>query len=183
LVALEIGCGTGAQLWYLQHEGHLAVGIDRSIVGLRQASDRLRSERQREALALSDAAALPVRGEAFDLVIEVEAFSCNHEDRSRRLWREAARVLRPGGQFVSVAFTPSTHGSQLGERVGERTVIGIPEGPLADIGLVSFINEDDVHTLAAEAGLAIEDVQLRSWTTGPDRWLVDELIVVAQRPL
>ena len=57
--ALELGCGPGAQLWYLERTGYLAVGCDISAIGLRQAAGRLREEGQPPRLALADCSSLP----------------------------------------------------------------------------------------------------------------------------
>ena len=41
---LEVGCGTGANLWFLQREGLKVAGIDSSQEGIRLAKKRLRNE-------------------------------------------------------------------------------------------------------------------------------------------
>jgi SAM-dependent methyltransferase len=180
---LEVGCGPGAQLWFLGHEGHTAVGIDLSEVGIGKAAERLRSEDQTARLAVGDALALPVACASFDLVIDVEAFSCLHEDDTVTAWREAARVTRPGGHLVSIAFTPATRGAAQGRRLGVRTVTDVPDGPIGDLGVVSFLDEPAAHAVAGAAGLELVDVQVRSRTAGAAHDLVEELVLVARRPV
>lgn len=182
LRVLEVGCGPGAQLWYLGHEGHTAVGIDLSEVGIGKARERLRGEGQAPRLAVGNALALPVASASFDLVIDVEAFSCLHEDDTVTAWREAARVARPGGHLVSIAFTPDTHGATQGRSLGTRTVTDVPDGPIGDLGVVSFLDEPTAREVAGAAGLELVDVQLRARTAGCARQRVEELVLVARKP-
>jgi SAM-dependent methyltransferase len=183
LRVLEVGCGPGAQLWFLGHEGHTAVGIDLSEVGIAKASERLRAEDQVARLAVANALALPVAAASFDLVIDVEAFSCLHEDDTLTAWREAARVVRPGGHLVSIAFTPATYGAAQGRRLGTRTVTDVPDGPIGDLGVVSFLDEPTARDVARAAGLELVDVQLRSRTAGVDHDVVEELVLTLRKPV
>lgn len=183
LHVLEIGCGPGAQLWYLEHEGHLSVGVDLSHVGTTRARTRLDQEGVSARLAVGDARLLPLRGATFDLVLDVEAFAHNHEHDYEALWREAARVTRPGGHLLSLGFTKRTFGAGAGTALGTRTVSDIPEGPLAGVGTVAFLSEEVATAAAEAAGLRVEDVQTRAWTVGPRHLLVEELIVLAEKPV
>ncbi len=180
LSVLELGCGTGAQLWYLEHEGHDAVGLDLSAVGLVHAQSRMAEEGCATRLARADAARIPFRSGIFDLVLDVEAFAHNHEDRGSQLWAEAARVLRPAGHLLSFGFTTATTGRTTGVDIGTRTTTGITAGPLADYGEVSFVDDAVVHVLARGAGMRVVDVQLRSRTTGPEHWYIEEQVTLAR---
>jgi SAM-dependent methyltransferase len=185
LRVLEIGCGPGAQLWYLAHEGHRATGLDLSGVGLRQAQRRLQDEALPTTVDLveGDARTLPFADERFDLVIEVEAFAHNHQNEQCVLWREAGRVLNADGVVASIGFTARTHGANTGRQLDTRTVTDIGVGPLRGVGLVSLRAASDGCADATGAGLHVAEAQLRSWTTGPEHWLVEESIVVARKPL
>jgi SAM-dependent methyltransferase len=180
LDVLEVGCGPGAQLWYLEHEGHHAVGLDISAIGLTHARSRLSEEGCARRLVRADAAWLPFRSGVFDLVLDVEAFAHNHEDLAPRLWTEAARVLRPGGHLLSFGFTAATTGRTTGSDTGIRTVTGITVGPLAGYGEVSLVDKGVVQALAKGSGLKVVDAQLRSRTTGPEHWYVEEQVTLAQ---
>ena len=181
LKVLEIGCGPGAQLFFLEHEGHWAVGLDRSRVGLQRAQRRMAALGRKQSLVEADIAALPFRGSAFDVVIDVEALAHNHEQLVPAMWGGVARVLAPGGWFVSVGFTAATHGLVAGTAVGGRSFTDVPDGPLQGWGIVSTIGEDDARALAHRAGFEIDEIQRRGWTTGSSHWWVEELVVVARR--
>lgn len=178
LRVLDIGCGAGAHLWYLAREGFRPVGLDIAHAALERAVARCREERVRAPVAQADSRRLPVRDAAFDLVLDVQAFSCLHERDVPTAWGEVARVLRPGGRFVSIGFTPATAAHLEGRRLAPRTLTDIRSGPLAGLGTISFLDPDALPTGTSPA-LEIEDTQLRSRTTGPDHLLIEELIVVA----
>jgi SAM-dependent methyltransferase len=179
---LEIGCGPGAQLWFLEREGMNAFGADISPVGLNVARDRLADEHLPARLAVADAARLPFRDSAFDIVLEVESFYFMHESVAPDLWREAARVLRPGGRFVSVAFSRTTASCLRGARpTGDRTFVDADDGPFAGLGTVCLASEDDIRNLSASAGLVVEDMQLVSRTVGDPRMHIEEIVTVTYR--
>jgi SAM-dependent methyltransferase len=177
LDVLELGCGPGAQLWYLEHEGHHATGLDLSREGLRLARTRMDEEGHPSRLVCGDLRAIPLASASFDLVIDVEALSCLPHTDVPAAWREAARVLRTGGSFVTLAFTPRTHGAPE----SGLTVSNVADGPLAGLGTISFLTADDAARQAAAAGLDPVDSQLRSRTVGPDQHLVEELVFTARK--
>ncbi|HEY7135175.1 MAG TPA: class I SAM-dependent methyltransferase [Acidimicrobiia bacterium] len=183
---LEIGSGAGAQLWYAEHEGHVAVGVDRSRVGAQRALERLREECLPTRVAVADALALPLADSSFDVVLDVEALAYIGEDETAAAWHEVARVLRPASHFVSIAFTPLTYAWSDGEgtarRIGSRSVDAITSGPLAGTGRTAFLDEATARGLAAEVGLDVVDLQRRGRTAGPSRVWIDELVLTARTP-
>lgn len=95
---LEIGPGYGVTTrWLLERGGRLtAVEVDPELTG------RLRSELGEQAnIRTADGAALPFADATFDTVV---CFTMLHhlpsQERQDRLFRETARVLRPGGTFA-----------------------------------------------------------------------------------
>lgn len=92
---LDVGCGDGAYLGALSRAGAVAFGLDRSRAAAARA---LASIRAGGGVVAGDAAALPFRAGAFDLVLAVTAL-CFVEDPVAAV-REMARALRPGGTLV-----------------------------------------------------------------------------------
>jgi SAM-dependent methyltransferase len=92
---LDAGCGTGANLRLLQSYGH-AIGVDISEEAL--AFCRLRGIPRDRAL-LASLTDLPFPERFFDLVVSFDVI-CNIPDDGRA-FRESARVLKPGGRFIT----------------------------------------------------------------------------------
>ncbi|MGF1592596.1 MAG: class I SAM-dependent methyltransferase [Kiloniellaceae bacterium] len=97
---LDLGCGIGGPArWLARERGCQVVGLDLTEVYCRTARDlsaRVRLDRQTRFLC-ADALQLPFAESSFDLVWTQHA-AMNIADKSR-LYREVARVLRPGGRF------------------------------------------------------------------------------------
>ncbi len=181
LRVLEVGCGAGAQLWYLAHDGHHPVGLDFAPAALAQAGVRLTEESMSVPLVRADVLRLPVAPAAFDLVVDVECFAHLDGEGAGAAWQDAARVLAPEGLLLSIGFTAATTGAESGVRRGPHTMHDLTEGPLAGLGTVTFLDEPRTESLAAGVGLRIEDLQWRRRTVGPAHDAVEEMIVLARR--
>ena len=105
---LEVGCGPGANLWYLARSGFDTYGIDGSLVAVEKAKKRMDDEGIRASIKHGDMRALPYPSGCFDVVVDVEGISCNDYENSLVAYSEAKRVLRNGGKLVSIAFSDET---------------------------------------------------------------------------
>jgi len=95
---LDVGCGDGDLALELWERGAQVTGIDASQEMIDAA--RMRAKNQKAAIAFEVAAAehLPFASEHFDTVVAVTIL-CFVEDPGP-VFREMARVLRPGGRLV-----------------------------------------------------------------------------------
>jgi cyclopropane fatty-acyl-phospholipid synthase-like methyltransferase len=105
LRVLEVGCGSGANLWMIAREGFEAHGIDLSREGLALCGQMMRKWGVSAALKQGDMTSLNYADGFFDVLLDVFAANCMAEQEFGRFLDEAARVLRSGGRFFS--FTPS----------------------------------------------------------------------------
>jgi ubiquinone/menaquinone biosynthesis C-methylase UbiE len=94
---LSIGCGAGELEIHLATDGHRVVGLDISHHMLKRAM-QLGLQRTTEA----DARFLPFEWDCFDLVIFPESIGHVPLDD---VFREARRVLRPGGQVWVTTYS------------------------------------------------------------------------------
>src|SRR6266702_3035677 len=97
---LDLGCGEGRVSRYLRSLGHRVAGADAAPTMVRLAA----GHQDASPAVLADAAALPFRDDAFDLVV---AYMCLHDiDRMPSAVAEAARVLEPGGRLCAAIPHP-----------------------------------------------------------------------------
>jgi ubiquinone/menaquinone biosynthesis C-methylase UbiE len=110
-----VGVGTGSDLIYLPN-GVRGVGVDLSEAMLAQAQKKLPIAGCEIELKVGDAQALPLEGEAFDVVILNLILSVVPDPT--RCMSEAIRVLRPGGRIVVFdKFLPDTSRPSLVRRL------------------------------------------------------------------
>lgn len=152
--ALEVGCGPGANLWYLAREGFGLAAIDGSEHAISLAKQRLVDELPGKAdkaadLRVGNFASLPWKAESFDLAIDIEALSANTSAVIIATLGEVHRVLKPGGWFFSKMFGPETSGATSGNILEPGTTESPSEGPLAGIGLIHVFTRDELTRLFA----------------------------------
>ena len=92
-LVLDVGCGTGESLAWLERHGFVGMGIDRDAKVLAIAASRVAS-----ALFHGDASRLPFADGCLDAVLSECSLSLV-PDRQATL-REWARVLKPGGRLL-----------------------------------------------------------------------------------
>lgn len=176
---LEVGCGTGANLWFMAREGFSAHGLERAPSGVALCERRLDAECPgwREAggeVQVGDLLALPHADDSFDAAIDVVAVCYSPFDQARAAYRELARVTRPGGRLFVRTFATGCWGEGTGEQVGPG-YWACAEGPLAGLGATRFTSEDQVTDLFP--GWEIERVERASRTEGSGAHEIRHLVI------
>lgn len=179
---LEIGCGPGANLWFLAREGFSFVGIDAAPTAINQAEERLDADvpgwRKNGELRVGDIGKLPFPSETFDVVIDNEAVCCNNFMDALSIYREARRVMIKGGCIYIRTFSEGSWGDGTGEQLGNNTWI-CSEGPLHGKGLARFTPIDEIPILLEGfENLRIEKVIC---TMEERQHSVEEWIITAER--
>jgi SAM-dependent methyltransferase len=93
---LDLGCGLATDIEYLVERGFTAVGIDQSEAAVRQA----RAMHPRLQLVDGDVRSLPFEPASFDYLLDRGCFHYLPAVDRVTYAREAARVLRPGGELL-----------------------------------------------------------------------------------
>ena len=99
---LEVGCGTGHWLKFLEKQGRQPIGIDPSIKMLLLAREALPGW----PLVKGRAEGLPFPNSCFDRLICINAL--HHFANKAAFLSEAHRVLRPSGGLMTVGLDPHT---------------------------------------------------------------------------
>jgi ubiquinone/menaquinone biosynthesis C-methylase UbiE len=99
---LDLGCGTGLTIPFLQEQGWDVVGVDVSEDQLSRARERLGEDAE---LLVADGQELPFDDASFDAVVSL--LTHTDVDDLSRFFRELQRVLRPGGTLVYAGVHPA----------------------------------------------------------------------------
>jgi SAM-dependent methyltransferase len=177
---LEIGCGPGANVWFMAREGFTVSGIDGSPTAVRLANQRLAKEGLAADLRVGDFATLPWPDASFDGVLENVSLCCNRRDNIVPALREVRRVLKPHAPFQASFFSDRTWGCGLGTEVEPNGFENISEGPLVGTGFCFFVD----HSLIDELFDAFTDVSVEriSWTMESERNLIEQFVVTCRNP-
>jgi len=106
--AIDLGCGTGANVELLARHGYRVIGVDGSGEALRRAARRIAAAGLHDRVELLRAdlgdPGLPERVGGFDLLVDYGALN-DQSPRSRRAFAaNAARLANPGGHYVLWAW-------------------------------------------------------------------------------
>lgn len=126
---LDIACGIGRHSVPFAAAGLQVVGLDISPPYLAAATTAARGHAAR--FVLGDMRALPFQNAVFDAAVSFfSSFGyCETDEDDERLFREVARVLRPGGRL----FLDTMHHDALVRRFVERDWAEIPDGLLLEV--------------------------------------------------
>ncbi|CAJ1855604.1 class I SAM-dependent methyltransferase [Aeromonas hydrophila] len=147
---LELGCGSGANIWMLAREGFDVWGLDSSPRGIELCQQVLNSWHVHAHLDVGDMTVLPYCPEYFDAIVDVVSMQHLTLLQHRAALAEIYRCLKPGGRVFSyhLGKGSSVCQSDSVEWCDEISIADIPTGyPLAGNGLTSFLDVSIVHDL------------------------------------
>jgi SAM-dependent methyltransferase len=181
LRALDVGCGPGANAWFLAREGFDVSGIDGSATAIDLARSRLESEGLTADLRVGDfTQSLPWADATFDFAVDCAAMYANPPQGIRAAIQNIHRALKPGGMFVSLAFTDQSWGYGTGVPSGHTGgFTEVAEGPLAGTGYVQYLGRAAVDDLYG--AFARRTLERTSYTMENMERVIDLWVVVAWR--
>lgn len=144
---LEIGCGGGANLWYMAREGFDVYGIDGSSTAIKKARVFLEAEKLNAELKIGDAAKLPYDGSYFDAVIDVECLYSNSKADAQKILAQIKRVLKDGGLFYSRTLADDMYIGSSRRKIADMEYTDVSDGPLAGRGLSRLSTRDQAMAL------------------------------------
>ncbi|EFM2942920.1 class I SAM-dependent methyltransferase, partial [Campylobacter upsaliensis] len=150
---LELGLGTGANLWFCAREGFKVSGIEWSKTGVERFKARLKEEKlstQIEQIEIGDYLEKldNFKDESFDAVIDVASLCCNDREKTRQIFLKAFKKLKVGGKFFSTALGRGASGS-----LGEGDFFEPKEGIYTNVGKLRFDDELSLKELYAHENL------------------------------
>jgi ubiquinone/menaquinone biosynthesis C-methylase UbiE len=146
---LEIGCGTGNNLWFFLEHGFLVAGLDISATAIRISDEYLRS-RGFTGFELHSGSAeyLPWPDESFDLVVDRGALTQMKISQVERTLNVVSRVLRPGGLFFSYHLLGlESDDMRLGVPIEPQTMAFFTGGMFQKLPMTTFFSEKTIRDL------------------------------------
>ena len=102
---LEIGCGTGNNLWFAAREGYSVFGLDGSKTAIEFAEGRFKQDQLEGEFVVGDMTNLPYEDSFFDLVFDRAAMTLIPKKSVFETVSEVNRVLKTEGVFFSTPFS------------------------------------------------------------------------------
>jgi SAM-dependent methyltransferase len=157
---LDVGCGSGANLWMMAKEGLQVYGLDSSAAALELARQHLHEKWSVMAdLRVGSFTALPYEDAYFDAVVDVVSLQHLSLKDARLAIGEIARVLKPSGEFFS--YRLSDHSVQFADlsqaKVDVATLLNIADVamPLANNGPIAFWSPSLAGIVYEEVGMKL----------------------------
>ncbi|MGB4114929.1 MAG: class I SAM-dependent methyltransferase [Polaromonas sp.] len=149
---LEVGCGPGANIWFLHREGYAVHGIDISQTAIDLAAARLATENiglhsPAADLRVGNFSNLPWPEAHFDVVVDVFALYANTLDVISQALSEIDRVLKSGGLLYTKLWGTHTTGFGQGLALEPGTFDAIRTGPCASMGVTHFFTREEIKTV------------------------------------
>lgn len=177
---LEVGCGTGANLWYISREGFQAYGVDGSAVAISCAKERIIREGLNANLQIVDIIHLPFENDFFDAIVDNECVYSNNFENTRLIFQEISRVLKPGGKFYSRTFSDEMFIGTDSTEIAELEYADITSGPLKGKGFVRLSSKETINTLYGKY-FKIQSIDYIEYTTNNENFITKEYIVICEK--
>ncbi|MFK7911583.1 MAG: class I SAM-dependent methyltransferase [Akkermansiaceae bacterium] len=144
---LEIGCGSGSNLWFAAREGASVVGIDTSKSSIEYAEKRFTED---SLVGQFYCATLPNIPEFtpnyFDCIIDRACLTHCSDDTTSKSLATLSQLLRPQGLLLST-FYGRNHSSHLSGDLQENgQTTGITSGTLTGVGPITFYDHDKIQS-------------------------------------
>lgn len=155
---LEVGCGTGNNIWFLAREGFETYGLEGSETAVNTAKEFLSLENLQADIRVGDFTSLPFDDSFFDLIIDRGSITCCGFSAGAKTIAEIRRCLKPGGKFF---FNPYSdlHSSFASGRLGDDgVIIDITAGTMTDVGQLCFYGKRQVLAMLTD-GWEVEKVE------------------------
>ena len=182
---LEIGCGSGANLWMIAKEGFRAFGIDMSKEGLRLCSEMLKHWQVSANIVNGNILSLPYEDNYFDVVVDIVTMQHTTFSQHIKIYPEIKRVLKPGGRFFSYHQGNKSylyrHGG--GKIIDKFTIDDVrnPKAPLRKVGVYCLPTEKAIKEMIERSGFKNVNIENVIKTYNNRSIKIQYLVINAQK--
>lgn len=182
---LELGCGSGANLWMIAREGFNTFGQDISGTAIDLCRQMLQTYGVTANLMVGNFKKLEYQDNYFDAIIDV--VSLQHTDINGHLetYQEIYRCLKPGGRFFSwhLGANSMSFKEGGGKRIDRLTIDNIsnPSMPLTGNGMTCFLTPTDAKDFFVKIGFSNIQIELVTRTYKNMTQIIEYLAIQAQK--
>jgi ubiquinone/menaquinone biosynthesis C-methylase UbiE len=178
---LEVGCGTGPNIWFLAREGFQAYGIEGSESAIAYANQRLEKDGLTATLVVGDFTELPFPQNYFDLIFDRGSIVCCDHYAAKKAIDSIFFCLKPGGFFFFNPYSDLHSSRSSGTTDSYGITTGITEGTMVDVGQICFYSRDQVEAALGDFDIvSLEHLQI-SDISMPSHMVHAEWRAVAQK--
>lgn len=152
---LEVGCGTGSNLWFAAREGFSVAGVDGSRTAIDVAQKRFKQDGLVGDLRVADFTSLPFDDNEFDLVIDRGSLVCCGLEMAKQAISEISRVTKQRGRFFFNPYSDRHSSNSAGRQGGDGLTLDITAGSLVGVGQLCFYGRSQVVTALHAGGFAL----------------------------
>ncbi|MBW1507919.1 SAM-dependent methyltransferase [Campylobacter jejuni] len=161
---LELGFGTGANLWFCAREGFKVSGIEWSKTGIERFRARLKDENlstQIEQIEIGDyLEKLDLfKNESFDAWMDSYSLAYNDFEKTKQIIKKAMKKLKIGGKFFSITPSLYNEGFEKDANLGYHLVKPV-SGTDAFTGVIRYCDEEDLKRLYEGEGYKITSIKI-----------------------
>ncbi|MCR2113206.1 class I SAM-dependent methyltransferase [Campylobacter upsaliensis] len=161
---LELGLGTGANLWFCAREGFKVSGIEWSKTGLERFRARLKDENlstQIEQIEIGDYLEKldNFKNESFDAWMDSYSLAYNDFEKTKQIIKKAMKKLKIGGKFFSITPSLYNEGFEKDANLGYHLVKPV-SGSDAFTGVIRYCDEEDLKRLYEGEGYKITSIKI-----------------------
>jgi len=177
---LEVGCGPGANIWFMAREGFGTFGVDGSETAITKARQRLDQEGLAADLRVGDISDLPYQDGTFDAVADNECLAHNNAKALEGILSEIHRVLKPGGMFYSRTFGDDVYKGKTYQQIGDLQYNGSSDGPFGGRGFFRLSTEATIRVAYGKffKFISIDNI---TYTVNNGAVRISEWIIVCQK--
>lgn len=177
---LELGLGTGANLWFCAREGLRVSGVEFSQSGIERFKQRMNAENlssQIDTLLQGDYFEKldELQDESFDAFIDSYSLAYNDIERTKAIIEKAVQKLKSGGKFLSITPSLKDEGFDENANLGYHRAKPV-KGSDAFTGLIRYCDESDINKLYN--GANYEVTSLKSITQSQNGRIENDLFIV-----
>ena len=143
---LEVGSGTGNNLWFFAKEGFGTYGIDFSASACQNAKKLLKSNNLKADITIGNFCQLPYQNNFFDLILDRCALYCLKKKNLTKACAEIKRTLKKGGRFLSFMYSTDNECIKYGhpDKLEKNTYTNFKTGTFKNTGITHFVTKHEI---------------------------------------